>query len=94
MSERKSRTLELLAFDEKFTFDYFCLIWAYKTSLALYAQIKQKQSKVDFSSKAKSSNVRYFLSTKYTVHTYRRSRRGDSSRKFTACQAEPPKRRF
>jgi hypothetical protein len=57
------RTLELLAFDEKSTFDcfFFCFIWAYKASLALYAQIKQKQSKVDCSSKAKSSNVRDFL---------------------------------
>ena len=59
MSGRQSLTLELLAFDEKSTFDYFCFIWAYKARLALYAQIKQKQSKVDFLSKAKSSNVRW-----------------------------------
>ena len=56
-----NRTLELSAFDGKSTFDCFCFIWAYKASLDLYAQIKQKQSKVDFSSKAKSSNVRDFL---------------------------------
>jgi hypothetical protein len=37
MSERKSRTMELLAFDEKSTFDCFCFIWAYKAGLALYA---------------------------------------------------------
>jgi hypothetical protein len=36
----------------------FCFIWTYKASLALYAQIKQKQSKVDFFlSKAESANV-------------------------------------
>ena len=51
--------MELLAFDEKSTFDYFCFIGAYKARLNLYARIKQKQSKVDFSSKAKSSNVRW-----------------------------------
>ena len=49
------------SFRSKFTFNFFCFIWAYKASLALYAQIKQKQSKVDFSSKAKRSNVRDFL---------------------------------
>jgi hypothetical protein len=59
MSLIKSLTLELLAFDEKSTFDYFCVIWAYKARRALYAQINQKQPKVDFSSKAKSSNVRW-----------------------------------
>jgi hypothetical protein len=59
MSGRKSLTLGLLAFDEKSTLDYFCFIHAYRVGLALYAQIKQKQSKVDFSSKAKSSNVRW-----------------------------------
>ena len=34
---------------------------------ALYSQIKQKKSKVDFSSKAKRSNVRNFLVAKNTV---------------------------
>ena len=43
MSGRKSRTLEHLAFDEKSAFDFFFFIWAYKSSLALYAQIKQKK---------------------------------------------------
>jgi hypothetical protein len=38
---RKSRTLELLAFDEKSTFDCFSFIWAYEARLALYHQIKQ-----------------------------------------------------
>jgi hypothetical protein len=42
------RTLELLAFDEKSTFDYFCFIWAYGASPALYAQIKQKIIKSGF----------------------------------------------
>jgi hypothetical protein len=59
MSGRKLLTLKLLAFDEKSTFYCFCLIGAYKARLALYAEIKQKQSKVDFSSKSKSSNVRW-----------------------------------
>jgi hypothetical protein len=36
------RTLKLLAFDEKSTFDCFCFISAYKASPNLYAQIKQK----------------------------------------------------
>jgi hypothetical protein len=38
------RTLELLVFDEKFTFNYFLFIGAYKASRALYmyAPIKQK----------------------------------------------------
>jgi hypothetical protein len=40
------QTLEHLAFDEKSTFD--CFIWAYKASLALYAQIKQKTMKSGF----------------------------------------------
>ena len=58
MSGRKSRTLELLAFDEKSNFDCLCFIWPNKASLALYAQIKQKQSKVDFFlSKAESALV-------------------------------------
>jgi hypothetical protein len=61
------RKLELLAFDEKSTFDCFCFIWAYKASPTLYVQIKQKQSKVDFPSKAKSSNVRDFLPLIRTV---------------------------
>jgi hypothetical protein len=34
--------LELLAFDENSTFDFFCFIWEYKGSRALYSQIKQK----------------------------------------------------
>ena len=42
MSGRQSLTLELLAFDEKSTFDYFCFIRAYKPRLASYARIKQK----------------------------------------------------
>jgi hypothetical protein len=50
MSGMKSRTLKLLAFNEKSTFDYFALIGAYKAGLAIYARIKQKQSKADFSS--------------------------------------------
>jgi hypothetical protein len=29
------QTLELLAFDEKSTFDCFCFIWAYKATRAL-----------------------------------------------------------
>jgi hypothetical protein len=36
------RTLELLAFDIKSTFDYFCFIRAYEASRGLYARIKQK----------------------------------------------------
>ena len=59
-------TLQLLNFDEKSTFDFFPLIWGDKASLALSTQIKKK-SKVDFSSKAKSCNVRYLLVTKNTV---------------------------
>jgi hypothetical protein len=55
------QTSKLLALDEKSTFDCFCFIRAYIASPALYAQIEQKQSKVDFSLKAKSSNVRDFL---------------------------------
>jgi hypothetical protein len=53
MSGSKSWTFELLAFDEKSTFDCFCFILAYKARLALYAQIKQKQPKVDFHRKLK-----------------------------------------
>jgi hypothetical protein len=53
MSGRKSRTLELLAFDEKSTFDCFCFIWAYKAGLALYAQMKQNNQKWIFHRKLK-----------------------------------------
>jgi hypothetical protein len=37
--------LELLAFDEKSPFDFFCLIWVNKARLALFPQIKQKYQK-------------------------------------------------
>ena len=61
------RTFELLAFDGKFTFEKIHFISAHKASLNLYVEINQKNSKVNFSSKAKSFNVRDFLITKNTV---------------------------
>ena len=48
-------------------FWYFCLQTQYKAKLALYCVFKQKYQKGFYSPKAKSSNVRDFLRTKYTV---------------------------
>jgi hypothetical protein len=59
--------LDLLAFDEKSIFDFFCFIWGDKGGLTLSHQIKQKKKKMDFSSKAKRSNVHNFLAAKNTV---------------------------
>jgi hypothetical protein len=42
---RKSRLLELLAFDEKSTLGIFCFISTYVASLALNAEKKQKNQK-------------------------------------------------
>jgi hypothetical protein len=95
MSWSKSQTLELLAFGGKSTFDCFSFIWAYKARLALYFQIKQKQSKVYFH---RSSNVRYARDfkmafgppTRLTVFDSGLSRCSSVAMARGSCQSPPP----
>ena len=58
LAARKSRTLELLAFDEKSTFEFFASNGHIKRGSLYKCPFEAKNSKVDFSSKAKDSNVR------------------------------------
>jgi hypothetical protein len=48
LAARKSRTMELLAFDEKSTFDCFCFLLADKPRLVLSAKREQKIQKLIF----------------------------------------------
>jgi hypothetical protein len=74
------------------TFWYFCLIWAYKASLALYAQIKQKYQNGNIHRKLTVltsvilcwSYVQYFNSTKFSTAVTRKTHTFTVQRSCTA----------
>jgi hypothetical protein len=87
LAAKKSRTLQLLAFDEKSTFDFFCFICGNEPRLALSPEIKQ-------------TNQKWIVYEKLGVATSEREgklsnprvrRGGDAWRKVTKIYVNPRK---